>query len=211
MPDPITLAVLVAGTAGFLARRSAGDIDSDGSDGNAGSNMNTQANIADGVFPLPTLGTRQAVISDGFSATATKDHREHLGCDLMYRRLASEPQVLPRGSKGFYVPENTPVLCALPGKIWSTVFTGLGHSVVVDHGNVIGLGPCCTFYQHMSSWSRTWRKGDIVTAGTELGIVGGSLSGYPLHHLHFEVWLPTRTHAVDPAPHLARWTRKVRL
>lgn len=209
MADPITFAVLVGAFASYLAKRGESDGDDDGSDGNTGASEVNQQSISDGVFPLPTIGSRLAVISDGFSKVATADHREHLGCDLMYRRLATEAPTLPRGSKMFAVPANTPVYAALSGKIWSRAFTEYGHSVVVDHGNVFGVGPCCTFYQHMASWSRDWTKGDIVTAGDQLGIVGHSLSGYGLDHLHFEIWLPTRSNAANPAQYLAMWRRKV--
>lgn len=214
MADPITFAALVGALAAFLARRGQGDADGDGSDGNAtGGNVTTQTTIADGVFPLPNIGARKAVITDHFQAVATtgeKGHRQHLGVDVAYVRLASEPQTLPRGTKLFYSPADTPVLAALPGKIWSATFSDLGHSVVIDHGNVGGVGPCCTFYQHLSSWSRAWKKGDPIIAGEQLGIVGGSLSGYPWHHLHFELWLPTRNKAVDPTPHMMKWARKAK-
>ena len=161
------------------------------------------------IYPLPTLADgRAADISDDFSAEATADHRQHLGVDLMYRRLPSESAELPRGTKLFYMPANTPVVAAYGGKIWSASVTGYGHSVTIDHGNVPGVGPAVTFYQHMASFSREWRKGDVVRPGDVLGIVGGSLTGYPLHHLHFELRLPTRDKAIDPKPYMAKWARR---
>ena len=161
------------------------------------------------VYPLPTLANdRAAVISDGFSAEKTTEHRQHLGVDVMYRRRPHEPASLPRGTTLFYVPANTPVLAAFGGKIWNASVTGYGHSVTIDHGNAPEIGPAVTFYQHMESFSRPWKKGDVVRAGDELGIVGGSLTGYPLHHLHFELWLPTRDKAVDPGPYMAKWERR---
>ena len=160
------------------------------------------------VYPLPTLADdRMAVVSDDFSAEKTTEHRQHLGTDVMYRRRPHEPSELPRGTKLFYMPANTPVLAAFDGKIWNASVTGHGHSVTIDHGNAPDVGPAVTFYQHMSSFARPWKKGDVVRAGDELGIVGGSLSGYPLHHLHFELWLPTRDKAVDPEPYMAKWVR----
>lgn len=161
------------------------------------------------IYPLPTLGDgRSAVISDGFKAVQTDDHRQHLGVDVMYRRSPMEPAELPRGSKGYYVPANTPVLAAFGGKIASANITGYGHSVSIDHGVVPGIGHVVTFYQHMSSYARPWKVGDRVSAGEKLGIVGGSLTGYPLHHLHFEMWLPTRANAINPAPYMALWQRR---
>jgi murein DD-endopeptidase MepM/ murein hydrolase activator NlpD len=160
------------------------------------------------VYPLPTLdGNRDAVITDGFSAEKTPTHRQHLGVDVMYRRQPNEPAELPRGTKLFYVPANTPVLAAFGGKIWNTSVTDYGHSVTIDHGDVPGIGPAVTFYQHMSSFAQPWKKGDVVRAGDVLGIVGGSLVEYTLHHLHFELWLPTRDKVVDPEPYMARWER----
>lgn len=126
----------------------------------------------------------------------------------MYRRLPFEPAELPRGTKLFYVPANTPVLAAFDGKIWNASVTGYGHSVTIDHGNAPDIGPAVTFYQHMSSFSRPWKKGDRVRAGDAIGIVGGSLTGYALHHLHFELWLPTRDKVVDPKPYMAKWKRR---
>lgn len=160
------------------------------------------------VFPLPTLGGRVPVVSDGFSRTATSSHREHLGVDIMYRRLPTEPAELPRGTKLFFLPADTPVLAAFGGKVWSANVGDFGHSVTIDHGDVPGVGPCVTFYQHMSSFARAWKKGDKISAGDKLGIVGGSPTGYPLHHLHFELWLPVRSNAVDPAPHMAKWEKR---
>ena len=161
------------------------------------------------VYPLPTLGgDRNATVSDGFSAAKTAEHREHLGVDVMYRRRPHEPAELPRGTKLFYMPAGTPVLAAFDGKIWNAHITGFGHSVAIDHGDAPDIGPAVTFYQHMSSFARPWTKGDVVRAGDQLGIVGGSLTGYPLHHLHFELWLPTREKAVDPEPYMGMWERR---
>ena len=161
------------------------------------------------VYPLPTLGDgRNATVTDGFSAEKTADHRQHLGVDVMYRRRPHEPAELPRGTKLFYVPAGTPVLAAFDGKIWSTRVTDYGHSVTIDHGNAPDIGPAVTFYQHMASFARPWKKGDVVRAGDEIGIVGGSLTGYRLHHLHFELWLPTRDKVIDPEPYMMKWARR---
>ena len=126
----------------------------------------------------------------------------------MYRRRPHEPAELPRGTKLFYMPAGTPVLAAFDGKIWSTSVTDYGHSITIDHGNAPDIGPAVTFYQHMASFARPWKKGDAVRAGDEIGIVGGSLTGYRLHHLHFELWLPTRDKVIDPEPYMARWERR---
>ena len=169
----------------------------------------TDASWAGWIHPLPTLPDgRAAIISDGFSAEKTADHRQHLGVDVMYRRLPHEPAELPRGTKLFYMPANTPVLAAFGGRIWNASVTDYGHSITIDHGNAPDIGPAVTFYQHMASFARPWKKGDVVRAGDELGIVGGSLTGYTLHHLHFELWLPTRDKVVDPAPYMAKWARR---
>lgn len=159
------------------------------------------------VYPLPSLAGRAATISDGFAAEKTTEHRQHLGVDVMYRRWPHEPAELPRGTKLFYMPAGTPVLAAFGGKIWNSSVTDYGHSVTIDHGNAPDIGPAVTFYQHMASFERPWKKGDVVHAGDVLGIAGGALIEYPLHHLHFELWLPTRDKAVDPASHMASWKR----
>ena len=167
------------------------------------------ASWIDWVYPLPTLTDgREATISDGFSAIETADHRQHLGVDIMYRRVPSEVPALPRGTKLFYTPENTPVVAAYGGKIWNTNITSLGHSITIDHGDVPEIGPAVTFYQHMASFARDWKKGDVIRPGDVLGIVGGPIIGYPLHHLHFELWLPTRDEAIDPEPFMTKWARR---
>jgi hypothetical protein len=73
-----------------------------------------------------------------------------------------------------------------------------GNSVIVDHGD--GWE---TQYAHMRHGSVAVRRGDMVAAGTQLGVVG--LSGateFP--HLHIEVRYRQKT--VDPFVGLARGT-----
>jgi murein DD-endopeptidase MepM/ murein hydrolase activator NlpD len=113
---------------------------------------------------------------------------------------------------GWIAWPGTQVIAAGPGKVWSAKLTGLGHSVLIDHGSVDGV-PMLTFYQHLERFARDWQKGDLVSPGTPLGIMGGDPSNVPhLRHLHFEVWLPEgKAHEgdwpVNPDPYLKMWAQ----
>ncbi len=214
MPEPITIIALGLAAAEMVRRRS--ETPGDSSPPMEVPPVTTTDPRAwpGWLWPMPALGGRAPVISDGFSAAATDGHRKHLGVDIMYRRLPSEPPTLPQGSKHFYVPVNTPVLAAFSGKVWKADLSPKGHQIQIDHGSVSGIGPLNTYYQHLSSFARTWRRGDIVKAGDVLGIVGGSPIGYPLWHLHFELWVPAAGKpvsewAIDPAPAMAKWQRAI--
>lgn len=212
MPEPITIIALGLAAAEMVRTREP----STTSEEPMARTPSTSDAWPGWVWPMRALGSRQPVISDGFSPAATDGHRKHLGVDIMYRRLASESPTLPQGTKNFYVPANTPVVAAYHGKIWIANLSPKGHQIQIDHGNVPGLGPLNTYYQHLQSFSRQWRKGDTVRPGDVLGIVGGNIEpgGYPLWHLHFELWVPTAGRsasewAIDPAPVMAKWQKVI--
>jgi murein DD-endopeptidase MepM/ murein hydrolase activator NlpD len=163
------------------------------------------------MWPLAALRDRLPVVTDGFSL-GTTTHRRHLGIDMMYRRLSYEPALLPRSTPNYTVPANTPVLATADGQIWKADLSSRGHQIQIDHGAPYGLKGVNTYYQHLSSFHKPWAKGDYVQAGDVLGIVGGDITpgGYPLHHLHFELWFPIKntsvaSWAVDPVPFLTTW------
>lgn len=73
-------------------------------------------------------------------------------------------------------------------------YRSYGEYIVIDHHD-----GTMTLYGHMSPNSRTVSKGDEVTQGQVIGIVGttGNSTGY---HLHFEVRINGR--CVNPLPYL---------
>ncbi len=146
-------------------------------------------------------------VSDGFDrdGDADDDHRQHLGADIMFRRkfVGDQPQWgnnTRDGSLHYFAPKGTLVHAVGDAIVKSVSSGGLGTAVVLEHP-----GPYrATFYQHLER--ATVKRGDLVRAGQVIGVMGGSLTGYPLRHLHFEIW-PTGSRSagtnVDPAPILA--------
>lgn len=165
------------------------------------------------VFPVPSLGDRHAVISDGFGsprARANGSKEKHLGADLMYRRrdardlIATYPPGTTNGTKGYFMPDGVPALAASAGVVGFAGATPVGHTVIIDHPN-----GWATYYTHLRSLAVA--RGDHVAAGRTIGIIGGSpADARRLHHLHLELWpRGNRASAVDPAPYLAAWSRVV--
>ncbi len=176
--------------------------------------------------PLPIHLGRHPVVSHEFEGgerylpSGALNYATHLGLDLMYPRLATDPTGPPsrvalfkHGLNPGYI--NWPgigVRCPGPGRIWDAKITKLGHSVTIDHGKVDGVG-MLTFFQHMTGFARPWRQGDILLPGMVLGEMGGDPSNEPhLIHCHLEVWLPDgKARAgdwpVDPMPYLKMWSQ----
>lgn len=177
------------------------------------------------VWPVPVYQGRTPTISHEFKAGSRYggdgklNYGAHLGVDVMFRRKPSDPSgppdtvAIPQGgtNPGWISPVGTPVVAAGPGKIWSSGTTALGHFVQIDHGNVGSAGGVNTFYQHLSSLAKPWKKGDDVRAGEVLGTMGGDPSNVPhLRHLHFELWFPraglsNEQWAHDPEPFMRTW------
>jgi len=184
------------------------------------------ANFIGWMYPVPILNGRKPVISHEFEGgerylpDGSLNYATHLGVDLMYPRLPSDPTgpatnvAIPKhgNNPGWITYPNTPIRVAGPGKIWRAGTTPLGHFVEIDHGHVAGVG-MMTFYQHMTGFAQPWTKGVEVMPGTVLGIMGGDPTNDPhLVHLHFELWLPDGKPKrgdwpVDPAPYLKMWAQ----
>lgn len=166
-------------------------------------------------WPVPIWNGRSPVISDGFKSEKTDDHRQHLGADVMFRKEAGDPGFPVSSEKHFTAQgTNTPVIAAGPGKIWDAG-PGRALQISIDHGAVSrNTGGVVTWYQHLSSFSRKWKKGDLVKAGDILGTMGGDVPPhYELIHLHFEMWFPRKgvpsvKWKANPAPYMRFW-RKV--
>lgn len=168
--------------------------------------------LARGVFPVPMWHGRRAEISDGWGSPRDGGVRRHRGADLMFRRrsrgelVAEFPPGSPDGSRGYFMPHGHPAIAVADAVVWSAGLTSRGFAVILDHG-----APWATFYQHLSELhvAPTTRGASRqrVTAGQSLGVIGGNPSLPPhLRHLHFEIWRGgPATHAIDPAPMLARW------
>lgn len=163
------------------------------------------------VFPVPSLGDRLAEVSDGFDSPRTLPDGtkvQHLGVDVMFRRRGARDLIAvyvpgtPNGTKGYFMPDNTPALAASAGSVRFAQWTPQGFSVIIQHPS-----GWATYYTHLASLAVA--RGDAVTAGQPLGTIGASpTDGEHLKHLHFELWkYGTRGGAVDPQPFVEAWPR----
>lgn len=166
-------------------------------------------------WPVPIWNGREPVVSDHFKEEKTNDHRFHPGVDIMFRKMPGDPG-FPYSSKGFTSQGGeTPIIAAGPGKIWDAG-PGRAFQLSIDHGVVGGVGGVVTWYQHLKSFSRKWKKGDAIKAGDVLGIMGGDVPPhYTLYHLHFELWFPRKgvppvLWKADPQLYMRFW-RKIQL
>ena len=159
------------------------------------------------VWPVQIWNSRRPVISDGFYSPRPGVPR-HGGVDIMFQRLPSDTLKAgtSNGTKSFVMPDDIAVVAAADGVIWSAMKTARGHAVVIDHSPQ----KIATFYAHLDTLAvRTTARAESrqrVRAGEVIGTVGFSpLDGQKLKHLHFEVWLPNPTDAIDPEPLMAQW------
>lgn len=87
------------------------------------------------------------------------------------------------------------IYAAGPGKVITAgSYSGYGNSVRIDHGGVV------TLYGHMAWGSLQAQLGQIVEAGTPLGLEGNTGKSFGCH-LHFEVI--ANGHSIDPAVFMA--------
>lgn len=162
---------------------------------------------------LASWDGREPFVSSQYHASRTAEHRQHAGVDIMYRRAKGEmtwdDDPLAHSTNKNYIfimPPGEFAIAAGPGKIWSAKRGPGGLSIIIDHGVVGRAGGVTTYYQHLSSFSLPWRKGDPVMPGTPLGEIGNNPSPGPdPRHLHFEIRFPNRSR--DPEPYLRRWAK----
>jgi hypothetical protein len=163
------------------------------------------------VWPVPMLGDRRPVVSDGWASPrrlADGSVRKHMGADIMYRRrseadqAAEQPPGSPSGSRWYFMPEGTPALAVAPGIVRIAKDTPRGFTVVIRHA-----GGWTTYYTHLASLAVA--AGQPIAAGQSIGLIGHDPSdSRHLRHLHFELWKGgKRSGAVDPTPYLAAWNR----
>src|SRR4029077_17588544 len=88
-------------------------------------------------FPVPTLGDRLPEVSDGFDSPRTfpdGTKGKHLGVDVMFRRRSVRDLIAvyvpgtPNGTKGYFMPDNTPALAASAGVVRFAQWTPQGFS-----------------------------------------------------------------------------------
>ncbi len=168
------------------------------------------------VWPVPIWQGRVPVTSQEYKPGPREQKGVHLGNDIMFPKRAGDPpgRVRHDASPGHIAPEGTPIIAAGPGRIWGTYNTSYGLSILIDHGAVGDAGGVTTFYQHLASFAKPWRKGDEVRAGDLLGTMGfdPTHDSQQLRHLHFELNFPRATvpHGQwpqDPAPYMRFWRK----
>lgn len=98
-----------------------------------------------------------------------------------FRRYTNgSPASRPHAGLDIAADENTPVLAPAAGRVlYADYLLNTGYTLVIEHGN--GLK---SLYYHMNGL--TVSKGDMVTQGQQVGLVGST--GYSTGpHLHFDV------------------------
>ena len=153
------------------------------------------------VWPVGRWNGRAPVISDGFDSKRAGLAR-HGGVDVMFARRAGDPQRegTPNGTRYYVMPDDTAVLAAAAGVVWSAQKTARGFAVVIDHSPQ----RVATFYTHLESVLVEPKQ--RVRAGDVLGVVGADpLDGEHLEHLHFELWLGGPNDRIDPEPLMSSW------
>ncbi len=150
------------------------------------------------IQPVPKLGSRLPVVSDGFHLRSSG--KMHEGIDIMYKSIkGADPVGLPWMSSGggFYIPPGTPALAAGSGTVLKVGIDSHGGYVYIDHGDGIQ-----TNYRHLNPTKAT--VGSRVNAGDIVGIIGEdpSTAGDPAH-LHFE--LVINDEKVDPQSYFNSW------
>ena len=167
---------------------------------------------------------RKPQMTDGFNLPGRPgydpDHRNHRGCDWFFRKNHPEsPPKMPFSTLHFEIEEDTVCVAPLGGLV---VYAELcyeawlnpkskkkedhctGWVVVLDHGTTSdGKHRLRTASHHLASVSVA--KNQVVAAGQEIGIVGGSPNragskpGTPgVWHCHGDVMLVALDHVDSP-------------
>ena len=155
------------------------------------------------VWPLPKLAGRDPDVSDGWGSPRDGGARKHVGVDVVYPREKPLPKAVKPPAheyRGYFVPQGTPVLAAHDGRIWFAGKTGVGWTVIIDHGPL----PWSTYYTHLETLaipehrrgrlvggtvvSSPGGPGLLIKAGAPIGTVGWSPKDPQQgRHLHFEL------------------------
>jgi murein DD-endopeptidase MepM/ murein hydrolase activator NlpD len=154
-------------------------------------------------WPVVFEDGRAAVVSNGFR------NPEHLGVDIMGRRLPHDPPYRdgdPRGTPGFFCPGQPLIRAVGPGKVRYSKDSFNGWRVEVDHSDA----PTRCFYAHMIPGSALVKEGEIVMAGQPLGIMGGDPSPADRRHtvhLHLGGYNLATGKWFDLEPFMQGWLR----
>ncbi|WP_312940640.1 M23 family metallopeptidase [Oscillibacter sp.] len=119
------------------------------------------------------------VSADGFCSPLGAGWESRVTSEFGYRICPYHGRELHSGLD-MAAPTDTPIRAALDGTVAKSYYSSsYGNYIVIDHGNGLTTG-----YAHQSK--RMVKKGDTVTAGQVIGLVGstGNSTGA---HLHFEV------------------------
>lgn len=148
------------------------------------------------VFPVPAIGSRIPVVSDGFHQ---RDTEFHYGADIDFKRLDNEPIGLPYGTKGYFTPPGTLALAAGPGVVAISKDITTGGYIQIDHGSGIK-----TQYMHLAP--RQVGVGETVSAGQVIGTVGHDIrpTANKFDHLHFEILINGTK--VNPEDYIYSWS-----
>jgi murein DD-endopeptidase MepM/ murein hydrolase activator NlpD len=177
------------------------------------------------VWPVPVWNGRVPIITDNFHRDPSEYRPTgHLGVDVMFPRLLSDmvrggevPVDGVHGTVRAVMPDGVPCIAPFVGRVYSADLSPRGHEMRIDHGLIHGI-PVNSYVQHLSSFAREWKRGDVVYPGTTLGVVGGDVKqgAYHLQHLHFGLLFfqtpgrPFDSYWVNPEPYM-KWWRKVSL
>jgi hypothetical protein len=163
------------------------------------------------LWPVPTLGDRRSVISDGWGSprkNADGTTRTHRGADIMFKRrtgsdlLSVYPAGTSNGTAGYFMPDGVPAIAAADGKIKEAKRTSRGFSVVIAHAD-----GWATYYTHLDQLAVS--AGQAITAGQPIGLISyDPTDSRKLKHLHLELWRGGSSKgAVDPGKYLGAWQR----
>lgn len=157
------------------------------------------------VWPVGVWNGRKPEVSDGMTSTRHSPSGQvilHGGVDLMYRRRPGDiwRAGTPHASSGWVMPDDRAALAASDGLVVFAANTPRGWSVRIDHAP----RKLATYYTHLSSLLVS--KGQYITAGTPIGIIGGDpLDAAHLMHLHLELWRGGASDRIDPEPLMTSW------
>ncbi len=151
------------------------------------------------VFPVPTLNGRIPVVSSRFRS---EDRPDHIGADIMYKRLPEDggPQgenKFPQYARRYYMPFGIPALAFASGVVQDAKYIGTGGYVRIDHG-----GGLESQYMHLENLKM--QKGQQVKAGQVVGLISNNPIDTDPNHLHFQI--KKNGIAVDPQPYLDKST-----
>jgi murein DD-endopeptidase MepM/ murein hydrolase activator NlpD len=166
------------------------------------------------ITPFRFLAMPMPVLDDGRKPQITSEFRPldrpgHNGLDLFYRWKRDDLPAssgnggaagrMQDGSPNWVVPYGTHAIAAASGKVTIAGVTKTGHRLWIDHGNGLRTG-----YFHLTSL--LVEKGDSVSVGQELGLVGDNPADYDARHLHFELSPSNSYSPMDPVPYFLEVT-----